>query len=154
MQRDVMGLYVTSHFPNLVLQKPDSGIERIADRHVHILMRMIFRSGSADMNILAGHTERYAHIIEIALPVMMVRGIDDDAAADEPIVETSSFAAFSRTRSSIAAEGSILWKLICNGVCMCSDPLGLEKIFNMRRNRLACFAVVQEPSSVYCSLLK
>lgn len=80
-------LDVAASLANVIFEQPASCVERVADRDIDILMRMV-RLGIAPDNDLAPRNFKVdTDTKQIALLAARVLALDDDAAGDDPIKE-------------------------------------------------------------------
>jgi hypothetical protein len=75
---------ITARLANVVFEQPAGGVERVADRDVHIFVRMVRRRIPADGDLAAGNFEVDSDPEEIALKMAWVAAFDDDAARRDP----------------------------------------------------------------------
>jgi hypothetical protein len=87
----VIGHGVQLHFapgaPDVIFKPPAQRIEGIAHRNVYVLMGMVQSSLVSDCYLLARNDKVYANVEQIALPVMMVLRLDDDAACGDAVAK-------------------------------------------------------------------
>ena len=73
-------LDIPTSLANVILEQPAGSIERIADRDIDILMRMMRRGITADDDLVTGDIQVDANLEQIALLVARVLAFDDDTA--------------------------------------------------------------------------
>lgn len=84
---DRVQLHLAAPLANMVFEQPADGIERVPNRDIGVLMRMMGRRVAADDDLAAGHTEVYANVEQIALLAAKMAVFDDDPAGGDPIEE-------------------------------------------------------------------
>ncbi len=84
--RYLVFLDVTFPLPDDVLQLPASGLERIADRHVNVLVRSSGGGFAADHDIGGiGNDEMNPYVKDVTLVMPVLGPRDDHAGADDPV---------------------------------------------------------------------
>jgi len=73
-------LDIPASLANVILEQPAGRIERIADRDIDILVRMVRRGITADDDLVTGDIQVDANLEQIALLVARVLAFDDDTA--------------------------------------------------------------------------
>ena len=84
---DRVQLHLAAPLANMVFERPADGIERVPNRYIGILMRMMGCSIAADDDLAARYTEVYANVEQIALSAAKIEAFDDDPAGGDPIEE-------------------------------------------------------------------
>ena len=97
----------------MVLQLPARGIERIADRDAQLLMRMVLAELAPDDHRAAGHRQIHTHLVDIALPMAAVGGVQHHPARDNPVTELVELCHQATQLGVRGADESMLWKVIC-----------------------------------------
>jgi hypothetical protein len=73
-------------FPDHILKLPASGLERIADCHIDVLMGIVCRGLSAHHNIRRiGHHEMNPDVKDVSLVVAVLRPGNNDARAEDAV---------------------------------------------------------------------
>ena len=115
--RHLVGLDLAADLARMVLEAPRRRVEGVADRHVDILVGVVLGPRVVDHDLLAGHADVDAHVVELALGVTPVRRLDHHAAAYDAIEKTFQLAGllpdvgldgFGRIH---VAEGDLHWDL-------------------------------------------
>ena len=87
----VIGLDVRFHVlalaTHVILELAARGAKRVANRDVRILVRAVERMIVADDDIGPGHRQRHPHVDALAVMMVLVRALDHDVAALDPIVD-------------------------------------------------------------------
>lgn len=85
MLRSLVSLHITSLFAYKILDLPTRCIKRIADRHIHILMSMIFMPMPlAHRNLSARKRDINQNPIQLPLDPAPMRRIDHNSATRQP----------------------------------------------------------------------
>jgi hypothetical protein len=73
--------------PRLIFQAAAGGVERIADGHVYVLMRVVLGRLAAHDEFIARHRQVDANMVELALMVAAMRRLDHHPAAHDAVAE-------------------------------------------------------------------
>jgi hypothetical protein len=82
-----MSFDIASHFSRVILEEAAGRIEGVTDGDVDILVRMVLGARMPDMDVLARNGDAEAYVVELSLPMVAVRSLYDDIAADDAIVK-------------------------------------------------------------------
>jgi len=82
-----MRFNVAAHLAHVIFEQPSGRVEGIAERNIDIFVRMVFRTGTPNVDVLPRDAEIDAHAIKLALMMMTMRRHDDNAATDDPVVK-------------------------------------------------------------------
>jgi hypothetical protein len=101
----------------VVVEAAGGGLERIADGHVHIFVRMIASGLVADHDIALGNHHVHAHSEHLSLVLMMVRPLDGDVAAGDAMMDALEARGVladgkvDRFRHRHVSQGDLQWSL-------------------------------------------
>ena len=85
VRRHRVGLDLAADLARVVFELARRRVEGVADGHVDVLVGVVPGAGVVDHDLLAGHADVDAHVVELALGLAPVRRLDHDAAADDAL---------------------------------------------------------------------
>lgn len=91
MRHDGVCLHGATPAARMVFKPAPHRVERVANRHMNVLVRVMLRRLAAHDDFISRHLHVDAHVIEIALMVMPMMFLDDDATADDAVEEFIEF---------------------------------------------------------------
>ena len=75
--------HLTAPAAHMVLDLPSGGIESVANRHIDVFVCVVRSGLTTHDQLRAARLHIHAHLIEIALVVMLVRRFHDDVTAHQ-----------------------------------------------------------------------
>jgi hypothetical protein len=106
----------TTAIASVVLEPSAGGVERVANRDVRILMRVVHAAIAADDNLRSGNGEIDVDLEDVALLVPSIAALDNHPAGGDPLEEpVELFGAlansrFERGRRIHVTEGDLEWR--------------------------------------------
>ena len=85
-------LHVSTQTLRVIRELPPRGPERIADRHVGVLVCAVERVIAADHDVRARHRQGHEHADALAAVVVLVRALDHHVTALDPVVDVFQLA--------------------------------------------------------------
>ena len=79
-----VGFHIAPRFPGVILQLPRRSVECVANNDVNILVSMLIVLFVTGDNFLSRNAKLDADVIEVALVMMVMLGLDHHAAAHDP----------------------------------------------------------------------